>query len=442
MAIRKRGKGFVADYYDGNGSRRWKTFKLEREARSFEARVRGEIARGEHIPEAEMPLFSEVTSRFIRAKRGKVRDLTLEHYETAIATYLNPFFGKLRLNRITLALVERFRGDLSHGLPPEIIAARAARLGRLAAERADRTGNRKLAKSEDYFRGRLITVRVSTTTINKQLTLLAMIFNYALKHRLVTFNPAEHVDKLPAAHKEGNAIDENVLDAGEVKELLAAAAPEWALLLEAAVTTGLRQSELLGLQWGDVDWQSNRLHVRRALREGRFYDTKSKHSRRIVELPSSLIHSLKVWRLKCPKGEHDLVFPNNEGNPMDAANLIHRGFEPAVRRAGLRKIRFHDLRHTAASLLLATGVDVVAVSRLLGHSSPIVTLSIYSHAIPKARAGLTDRLANLFSSKPVADEPESKYDDSNGERKLLSGLVGRAGLEPATNGLKVQCSTN
>jgi integrase len=122
------------------------------------------------------------------------------------------------------------------------------------------------------------------------------------------------------------------------------------------------------------------------LREGRFYDTKSKHSRRIVELPSPLIHSLKVWRLKCPKGEHDLVFPNNEDNPMDAANLIHRGFEPAVRRAGLRKIRFHDLRHAAASLLLANGIDVVAVSRLLGHSSPIVTLSIYSHAIPKARA--------------------------------------------------------
>jgi integrase len=126
-----------------------------------------------------------------------------------------------------------------------------------------------------------------------------------------------------------------------------------------------------------------------------------------------------VWRLKCPKGEHDLVFPNNEGNPMDAANLIHRGFEPAVRRAGLRKIRFHDLRHTAASLLLANGVDVVAVSRLLGHSSPIVTLSIYSHAIPKARAGLTDRLANLFGSKPVADWSESDQPTEVGERKLL-----------------------
>ena len=78
MAIRKRGKGFVADYYDTNGKRRWKTFNLEREARTFEARVRGEIARGEHVPEAEMPRFAEVAQRFLQAKEGKVRDLTLD----------------------------------------------------------------------------------------------------------------------------------------------------------------------------------------------------------------------------------------------------------------------------------------------------------------------------------------------------------------------------
>jgi integrase len=162
----------------------------------------------------------------------------------------------------------------------------------------------------------------------------------------------------------------------------------------------------------------------------------------MVELPRTLLDALKVWRSKCPKGEHDLVFPNRAGNPMDAPNLLHRGFEPAVRQAGLRKIRFHDLRHTAASVLLANGVDVVAVSRLLGHSSPVVTLTVYSHAIPRERQGLTDTLADLFSSKPVANWSENDQRHSERERKLLSGLVGRAGLEPATNGLKVQCSTN
>jgi integrase len=392
MAIRRRGNSFVADYYDGDGKRRWKTFKLEREARAFEARVRQEIVRGEHVPEAEMPRFTELAKRFLDSKRGKVRDLTLDHYEVAVETYLAPYFGKLRLNRITVALIERYCFELRDGFPEPLLNYRAHRLAALAAERAERIGNPALARSAEYFRARLARKRLSRITINNQLTLLAMIFNYALKHRLVTFNPAEHVDKLPAVHREGDEIDQNVLSPAEVRKLLEAAAPEWRLLIETAVTTGLRQSELLGLKWGDIDWQSSRLYVRRALREGRFYDTKSKNSRRVVEVPRTLLHALKVWLLKCPKGEHDLVFPNREGNPMDAANLLHRGFEPAVRRAGLRKIRFHDLRHTAASLLLATGVDVVAVSRLLGHSSPIVTLSVYSHAIPRKPKGSRIRL--------------------------------------------------
>jgi integrase len=442
MAIRKRGKAFIADYYDGNGRRRWKTFALEREARAFEAKVRQEVARGEHVPEAEMPRFAEVATRFIDAKRGQVRDLTLAHYETATETFLIPYFGHLRLNTISVALIERYRSELCGGLPAPLLRRRADRLAALAAKRAEKLGNPALARPPEHFRTKLAQRRLSPITINKQLTLLVMIFNYALKHRLLTFNPAEHVDKLPAVHRESDAIDQNVLGATEVRKLLEAASPEWRLPIETAVTTGLRQSELLGLKWGDIDWQSSRLHVRRALREGRFYDTKSKHSRRVVELPRTLLHALKVWRLKCPKGELDLVFPNRAGNPMDAANLIHRGFEPAVRRAGLRKIRFHDLRHTAASLLLASGIDVVAVSRLLGHSSPVVTLTVYSHAIPRERQGLTDTLANLFSSKSVADWSKTDQRHSERERKLLNGLVGRAGLEPATNGLKVQCSTN
>ena len=160
-------------------------------------------------------------------------------------------------------------------------------------------------------------------------------------------------------------------------------------MIEMAVTTGLRQSELLGLQWGDIDWQSSRLHVRRALREGRFYETKSRHAHRIVELPASLLHALKIWRLKCPKGEHDLMFPNREGNPTDAANLIHRGFEPAVRRA----------RGSARSVSTISGTPprrscwrtASMRSQCHGCSEQLADRHAveYSHAIPKERAGLT-----------------------------------------------------
>jgi len=108
-----------------------------------------------------------------------------------------------------------------------------------------------------------------------------------------------------------------------------------------------------------------------------------------------------------PKGEHDLIFPSATGKPEDAPNVLHRGLYPALRRAGLRKIRFHDLRHSAASLLLSQGVDVVSVSRLLGQSSPAITLNVYSHAIRSERAGLTDKLAVLFGEKTAGGKDRS-----------------------------------
>jgi integrase len=91
------------------------------------------------------------------------------------------------------------------------------------------------------------------------------------------------------------------------------------------------------------------------------------------------------------------VFPNLAGSPISNANLLQRAFYPALRRAGLRKIRFHDLRHTFASLLIANGEDIVRVSRLLGHANPTITLKVYSHMLPKEHYGTTQRLLEMVS---------------------------------------------
>jgi integrase len=143
-------------------------------------------------------------------------------------------------------------------------------------------------------------------------------------------------------------------------------------------------------------------------REGEFVAPKTVTSARRIDLTDALIAELREWRLACPIGADDLIFPNLDGKPLCHSNLLQRGFYPALRRAGLRQIRFHDLRHTFASLLLANGEDVVRVSRLLGHSSPKITLDVYSHPLPTAHYGTAERLErvlngnNLETGTPIA----------------------------------------
>jgi len=171
-----------------------------------------------------------------------------------------------------------------------------------------------------------------------------------------------------------------------------------------------------------VDWRScsrpspaparNRrsAEIRRQWRQGAFYEPKTKASRRTVELPDELVSALKRWRLRCPKGEHDLVCPNAKGGPMQSSDLLRTGLHPALRRAGIRQVRFHDLRHAFASNLLAGGVDVVTVSKALGHANVHITLVTYAHAIPKQRHGAGDAFARLLAqsgNKMETSTPET-----------------------------------
>jgi integrase len=131
---------------------------------------------------------------------------------------------------------------------------------------------------------------------------------------------------------------------------------------------------------------------------------KTRNSTRRIDLPEFLVHELKKWKLKCPKSELDLVFPNESGRPLSHSNLLSRGLYPALRRAGLRRVRFHDLRHSYASMMLASGADVVRVSRLLGHASPTVTLNIYAHQLPTEHYASVDGIAKLvYGEKGVAE---------------------------------------
>lgn len=120
---------------------------------------------------------------------------------------------------------------------------------------------------------------------------------------------------------------------------------------------------------------------------------------RQVELAPELVHELKKWKLACPKGELDLMFSIEEGPPENAANLFYRRFFPALRGAGLPRMRFHNLRHTYASLLIAQEEHPKYIQSQLGYSSINVTMDIYGHLMDT----VNQKAASLLGRKVLSD---------------------------------------
>jgi integrase len=163
-----------------------------------------------------------------------------------------------------------------------------------------------------------------------------------------------------------------------------------------ALTTGMRRGELLALYWDDVDLDEAKVRIERALEETaaglRFKAPKTKHGRRTISLPTSAVEALRIHRRKQlelrialgqGKPEPDaLVFSTFEGEPLSPDNLS-RDWRRAVAAMGLPSVKFHALRHSHASALIASGLDVLTVSRRLGHGSPVVTLNTYAHLFAK-----------------------------------------------------------
>jgi integrase len=168
-----------------------------------------------------------------------------------------------------------------------------------------------------------------------------------------------------------------------------------------AITAGLRQGELLGLKWEDVDLEGGTLQVKRTLSNGIFTAPKTAKSRRSVKLTTRALEILKHHRQRQLEErdrmanlwvDHGLVFATEVGTPMNRHNLNARSFKPLLKRAGLPDRRFHDLRHTCATLLLSKGVHAKFVQELLGHATIAVTLDTYSHVLP----GMGNQAANAM----------------------------------------------
>jgi integrase len=244
-------------------------------------------------------------------------------------------------------------------------------------------------------------MRVAAQTVRNAHARLHTALSVAVKRRYISRNVAEDTD-LPQVRTRPI----QPLDIDGVWALLDMVAHHrWAVLYRLAVNLGLRQGELLGLTWDAIDLEKGTIRISRQLRrvpgkagEGKVFalqPTKTAASDRLLDLDEDLIAILKAFRIlwleervRADGGRRnpwDLLFTSETGAPIHVSMLADH-FKASLKAAHLSPIRFHDLRHTAATLMLDDGASLVTVSKILGHSSPAVTARIYAHALDKSKA--------------------------------------------------------
>jgi integrase len=269
----------------------------------------------------------------------------------------------------------------------------STKLGQLTPQQVQRLYRDKLAQGK------------STTTVRHIHACLHRALEDAVRFGLVQRNVADLV-KAPQFHKHPM----QVYTPEQARKLLETAK---GMRLEAlyvlALSTGMREGELLGLKWREVDIDAGSIQIQQTLKvagQGKrvFGKPKTAGSRRKIMLTRTGVAALRAHRsrqleerLQSPAWhDNDLVFANTVGNALDPTNLYRYDYKPLLRRAGLPLIRLHDLRHTAATLLLLSGVHPKVVSEMLGHSSVNITLNLYSHVLPDMQASATNAMEQLL----------------------------------------------
>jgi integrase len=293
--------------------------------------------------------------------RGTVRASTFERHEGIIRTHLKPTLGGIKLKSLTPVHVRGLhREKLDAGLAPA-------------------------------------TVRKIHSTLHKALS-------QAVHDGLIPRNAADVKAPRPAPEEM------RPLSEAEARAFLNAAhGDRFEAIYVLAITTGLRRGELLGLRWEDVDLERGTLRMGRALvREGGRHtvgETKTRRGRRQVNLTPRTVNALKAhrkrqleerMRLSDLYEDRGLIFATNVGTPVNPENLVKRSFKPLLKKVSLPEIRFHDLRHTCATLLLGRGVHPKIVQELLGHATIAMTLDTYSHYLPSMGDQASGAMGDAF----------------------------------------------
>ena len=382
MSVRKREwttrkgekkEAWVVDYTDQRGARILKTFKRKKDADAYASTTHVEVREGTHVADSASATVARAGDLWIASgEAAALERTTLDQYRQHLALHIVPFIGREKLSRVTVPFVRAFED-------------------RLRAEGRSATMARYVVRS------------------------LGALLADAQERGLIVRNPVSELKgnrrkrQKTGREKRGHALEVGVdiPTTDEIKRLVHSATGRFRPLLLTAIFTGLRASELRGLRWQDIDLKAGKLHVcQRADRYNKIGPPKTKAGDRIVPLPPMLVKELREWKLRCPrKGTLGLAFPNAEGNAEFHTNIVLRGLQPALIKAGVTKLvkdaegkpvrgedgkplieakytGLHALRHFYASWCASIGLSMKAVQTRMGHSNIAVTMDTYTKLFP------------------------------------------------------------
>jgi len=293
---------------------------------------------------------------------------TVENIESAVRVHLGPYFRGRSLDRIGAGDVEAF----------------------VTTKRRD---------------------GLSTKSVLNYLSVLHSLFEFSIRKGWATENPVKQIEKPERPEPNG---DIRFLDDAELEALIAAEkgdalGPTLRVLYLTAAMSGLRQGELLGLRWRDIDWTAARVRVRRNWVRGEYGTPKSRRSSRSVPLADRVAGELdRHFQGSSFKADDDLVFPHPViGTPLDRSRLLKR-FKAALKRAQVREVRFHDLRHTFGTRMAGAGVPMRTLQEWMGHRDIKTTLIYADYAPSEHEAAWVEQAFAQPSVPQEESEPISR----------------------------------
>ncbi|MGH7038375.1 MAG: tyrosine-type recombinase/integrase [Stellaceae bacterium] len=338
---------WIADYFDQSNKRHIKTFERKKDADAWLVTAQGEVQRGVHTPENASITVAEAAKLWLeKGELEKLERSTVRQYRNHVRLHIEPLIGRQKLARLSAPVIEAFRDELL------------------------KKGSRVMAR--------------------KVLASLKSILGEAQRRGLVAQNAAQPV-KVDVKRRENGklTVGRDIPSKEEIRTILESTGGRWRPLLVTAIFTGMRSSELRGLVWDDVDFERKVIRVRqRADHWGTIGAPKSAAGDREIPMAPMVVNTLREWRLACPKGEANFVFPNGNGRVENHANIANRGFYALQIKAGIvdsegkPKYGLHALRHFCASWLIEQGFSPKRLQALLGHSSIQMTFDRYGHLFP------------------------------------------------------------